>query len=115
MSDVWPSGFSGVNFTYGKFQQVTSEFGETVNDDDVDCLCGLVFSNEEPAKAMMHAINNHDRLLEENKRLRHKLVNLIYMAENNTGNEPSLNCFHLAIDEAKQLLLNQLKAQNNDK
>lgn len=66
-------------------------------------------------EAQCYAINNHDRLTEENAKLRHELANLIYMAENNTGNEPSLSCFHLAIDEAKQLLINQLKDQNNDK
>lgn len=72
MSDVW----SHINFTYGKFQQTIDEFGEITTDYDVECLCGLVFTNEEPAKATMHAIINHDRLTEENKRLREFLESL---------------------------------------
>ena len=107
MSDVWPSGFSGVNFTYGKFQQVTSELGETVNDGDVDCLCGLVFSNEEPAKAMMHAINNHDRLTEENAKLQEVLERLV------NPDNCKKDIIHI-IGNAESLL-NQLKDQNNDK
>lgn len=46
----------------------------------------------------------HDRLTQENAELRSRLSGLIYASENNTGHEPSLSCFHCAIDEAKQLL-----------
>ena len=31
---------------------------------------GMLFTNEEAPKAVCHAVNNHDRLTEENKRLR---------------------------------------------
>lgn len=72
MSDVWPH----VDFTYGKFQKTVDEFGEVTTDDEVECLCGLVFSNEEPAKATMHAIQNHDRLTSENARLREVLLKI---------------------------------------
>lgn len=57
---------------------------------------------------------NADRLVEENAKLRHELANLIYAAENNTGHEPSLSCFHRAIDEANALIKNQLTEQNNE-
>lgn len=74
MNDVWPH----VDFTYGKFQKTVDEFGEVTTDDEVECLCGLVFSNEEPAKATMYAIKNHDRLTSENARLREALRALLY-------------------------------------
>ena len=60
-----------------------------------------------------HAINSHDRMAEEIAKLRHELDNLIYMAENNTGNEPSPSCLHLAIDEAKHLLKSQSTEKQN--
>lgn len=65
-------------------------------------------------EAIEDAINNHDRLAEENAKLRHELANLIYAAENNTGHEPSLSCFHRAIDEANILIKTQLTEQNNE-
>lgn len=87
-----------------------------------DCVwlnegCTLLIDGDTPEEAAnaAQALNDSCRLTEESAKLRHELANLIYMAENNTGNEPSLSCFHLAIDEAKQLLLNQLKGQSNDK
>ena len=36
--------------------------------------------------------------------LENQLKTLIYAAENNTGHEPSLSCFHRELDEAKKLL-----------
>lgn len=51
----------------------------------------------EEAKAAAHAINNHDKLVEV-------LEGLIWNAANNTGKEPSLSCFYLALIEAKKAL-----------
>lgn len=64
MSDVWPSGFTGVDFTYGFYESAVTDTGEEFAGSDEYPLCGLLFTNEEPAKAAMHAINNHDSLVE---------------------------------------------------
>ena len=42
--------------------------------------------------------------LQEINRVAQQLRELVYAAENNTGNEPSLSCFHRACDESKALL-----------
>ena len=55
--------------------------------------------------------NKVTKLQQENAELRHEIANLVYMAENNTGNEPSLSCLYLAIDEAKR----SLKSQSTEK
>ena len=55
-------------------------------------------------EAIDDAINNHDRLTQENQRLREALMSVIQCDKINTGCEPSISCFHRSIDEAKQLL-----------
>lgn len=37
-------------------------------------------------------------------RLEAALKNLVWSCENNTGNEPSVSCYHRALDEAKNLI-----------
>lgn len=37
-------------------------------------------------------------------RLEIALKNLVWCCENNTGNEPSLSCYHRALGEAKNLI-----------
>jgi hypothetical protein len=65
MSDVWPSGFDGVDFSYGLYVSVETVSGEKFKSSEDYPLYGLVFSSEEPIKATMHAINNHDRMADE--------------------------------------------------
>ena len=107
MSDIWPCGFGGVDFSYGFYLKAETLSGEKFNATESSPLCGLIFSHEEPAKATMHAINNHDRLTEENAKLRKVLERLV-----SPGNCRK-DIIHI-IGNAESLL-NQLKDQDNDK
>lgn len=104
MSDVWPCGFEGVDFSYGFYLKAETLSGEKFNATENAPLCGLIFSHEEPAKATMHAINNHDRLTEENANLREALLGLL-------GCKGILTSDKECVINAKNLL----KEQNNDK
>jgi hypothetical protein len=77
MSDVWPSGFDGVDFSYGLYVSVETASGEKFKSSEDYPLYGLVFTNEEPIKATMYAINNHDRMADEIAELREGLKLMI--------------------------------------
>lgn len=77
MSDVWPSPFSVMDFTYGYYDNAETVSGEMFKATDSKLLCGLLFTNEEPANAMMHAINSHDGLIEEVETLRKEKAGLV--------------------------------------
>ena len=62
---------------------------------------GMLFTNEEAPKAVCHAVNNHDRITEENAKLREILESLV-----NPGNCKK-DIIHI-IGNAESLL-NQLK------
>lgn len=68
---------------------------------------GMLFTNEEAPKAVCHAVNNHDRITEENAKLREILERLV-----NPGNCKK-GIIHI-IGNAESLL-NQLKEQQNEK
>ena len=66
MSDTW--GWGCVPQDYTKFNGFKHDNG----DYNGDCY-GLIFLTEDAAEAQAHALRNHDRLAEENKRLRDAL------------------------------------------
>lgn len=63
MSDTWDCPV-----TYGIYDSVTTGGHKFTGG-----LYGMLFNSEEPAKAVAHAANNHDRLTEENQKLRELL------------------------------------------
>jgi len=87
MSDVWTSGFDGVDFSYGFYKSAETSAGEVFKASGDYPLCGLIFSSEEPAKATMHAINNHDRMVEDIAELK-DLVTLISLNSSFQTNMP---------------------------
>jgi hypothetical protein len=111
MSDVWPSGFDGVDFSYGFYESAETLGGEKFKAKENEPLCGLIFSNEEPAKATMHAINNHDRLVEENAELREALKEneglITYLME-----KLSVKEFEKVEDKVVEVSLKNLKLLN---
>lgn len=62
MSDVWPSAFDGVGFTYAEYVSAKLVDGTFIGATSDAPMYGLLFGNKEPADAMMHAINSHDKL-----------------------------------------------------
>lgn len=84
MSSIWGESFE---LTYGSYP--SPHHG-------VDAY-GMMFTSDEPCKAICHAVNNHDKLVEA-------LKSLAYCSENNTGAHPSVDCYYRALDESKELL-----------
>lgn len=63
MSDTWGWGCTPQDYT--KFNGFKHDNGDYIG----DCY-GLIFLTVDAAEAQAHALRNHDRLVEENKRLR---------------------------------------------
>ena len=66
MSDVWNKPL-----TYGIYDNATVKGQRLPNG-----LYGMLFSTDEAASAVCHAVNNHDRLTSENARLQSKLTTI---------------------------------------
>lgn len=67
MSDVWNKPL-----TFSIYDSATVS-GFTISNG-----FGVLFSNVEPAKAVCYAVNNHDRLVEENAELREILSAIVH-------------------------------------
>ncbi len=66
MSDVWNQPI-----TYGIYENAS------VAGNVLPMGFGMLFNNEEPARAIVHAVNNHDRMVEEIAELKSHLGNLV--------------------------------------
>lgn len=81
---------------------------------------GMLFTNEEAPKAVCHAVNNHDRLTEENAKLR-EFVEIISSAKvytvevsNPYGGTDDMDCLCDSLKDKAKQLLNQLEEQQNE-
>ena len=70
MSDVWNQPI-----TYGIYENAS------VAGNVLPRGFGMLFNNEEPARAIVHAVNNHDRMAEEIAELKGVLTNILDKAE----------------------------------
>ena len=71
---------------------------------------GMLFTNEEAPKAVCHAVNNHDRLTEENAKLRKMLKYAVNVANDQNATYTAIEVMNIEV----QQLLNQLKEQQNE-
>jgi hypothetical protein len=111
MSDVWGEGFV---CTYGVY------INATTNGLNLPTGFGFLYTNKEPAEAVCHAVNNHDRLVGENKRLREALKLIIDSEDDACVQESGQDTFWCktvdeeALSNAEQLL-SELKGCNNER
>lgn len=118
MKDYFPQAF---------LSEINPSF--EVMDADFVCYGDEYNTKADQDSAIQHAVLNHDRLVEENQRLtaiatkhatradelHEALESLINAAKNNTGNEPSLSCYHKAIDDAVDTLdKSRIEAEKGD-
>lgn len=71
---------------------------------------GMLFTNEEAPKAVCHAVNNHDRLTEENAKLRKMLKYAVNVANDQNATYTAIEAMNIEV----QQLLNQLEEQQNE-